>query len=258
LYPGLTQGVYFYNNHPTRDFALATTARMAAVLFDGWLLSAAYRFTYYAPRSSTAEPWLQHDVYATAGYAVRRFGLSLHYAMLHGALSSPVSVTDATPSDYSETSHHLGVTARYSIFGDGLLAAAVSLYPTDTVVRSELSWWLPINHGLRVRPGAALQYSGGAVRPSGSLTLGYDHPRAGVYVGGKYGSELRPAQLVYEIIYNGPELIPYGLWAGATARPGAGFALALSYAYDRLVTTGQSATTESDVHYLTLSVSKEL
>jgi hypothetical protein len=264
FFPALRQGVYIYSNHPTRQVALATTARLAAQIYDRWLLSVAYRFSYFSTPLASSQPWLQHDVYAAAGYDERRFGVSLQYGMLRGALAAPLPISATATADYAETSHHFGASARYSPFGDGQASVVVSLYPTDTLVRGELSWWLPITHGLRVRPGAALQYSGGALRPSGALTIGYEHPLAGAFLGGKYGPELRPAQLVYEFVYNGPERILYGLWAGVSVRPGARFSLVLSYAYDRMavdgqdLTTGATTTTFSDVHYLTLSVSKEL
>ncbi len=264
LYLGLSQGVFMYSQHPRRELASATTARLGALLYERWLLSAAYRFSYFSTREQNSAPWLQHDVYASAGYAARKFGVSLHYGLLQGSLSEPISVSGTAASDYANTSHHFGATARYSPFGDGFLSAAVSLYPTDTVVRGELSWWLPVVRGLRVRPAAALQWSGSMLRPSAALTVAYDHTRFGLFAGGKYGPELRPAQLAYEVVYNGPERIPYGLWAGAIGHPGGGFTLSVSYGYDRLLsdttdaTTGAVTTTPSDAHYLTLSLSKEL
>lgn len=262
LYPGLTQGVYGYSQHPHREFATATTARLGALVHERWLLGAAYRFSYFSTRDQGSAPWLQHDVYLSAGYAARRLGLSLHYGVLHGALSTPVAFAGSAAADYADTSHHLGATARYSPFGDGLLNFALSMYPTDTVVRGELSWWLPIVAGLQVRPAAAMQWSGGTLRPSGALTLSYQHARFGLFLGGKYGAELRPAQLDHQVVYNGPERTPYGLWTGLSARPGAGFTLIASYAYDRLLTdstdaAGATSTTASDAHYGTLSVAKE-
>ena len=264
LYLGLTQGVFMYSQHPQRELASATTARLGALLYERWLLSAAYRFSYFSTRAQNSAPWLQHDVYTSAGYAARKLGISLHYGVVQGSLSESISVSGTAASDYANTSHHFGATGRYSPFGDGFLTAAVSLYPTDTVVRGELSWWLPVVWGLRVRPAAALQWSGSMLRPSAALTIAYDHPRFGLFAGGKYGPELRPAQLAYEVVYNGPERIPYGMWAGALGHLGGGFTLTVSYGYDRLLsdttdaTTGAVTTTSSDAHYLTLSLSKEL
>ena len=263
LYPALTQGVYGYSQHPHREYATATTARLGALVHERWLLGAAYRFSYFSTRDQGSAPWLQHDVYLSAGYAADRLGVSLHYGVLHGALSSPVAFAGSAAADYADTSHHIGATARYSPFGDGLLTLALSMYPTDTVVRGELSWWLPIATGLQVRPAAAMQWSGGTLRPSGALTLSYQHTRFGLFLGGKYGAELRPAQLDREVVYNGPERIPYGLWTGLSVRPGASFTLTASYAYDCLLTdsadatTGATSTTASDAHYGTLSITKE-
>ena len=263
LYPALTQGVYGYSQHPHREYATATTARLGALVHERWLLGAAYRFSYFSTRDQGSAPWLQHDVYLRAGYAASLLGISLHYGVLHGALSTPVAFAGSAAADYAYTSHHIGATARYSPFGDGLLNFALSMYPTDTVVRGELAWWLPIVTGLQVRPAAAMQWSGGTLRPSGALTLSYQHARFGVFLGGKYGAELRPAQLDQEVVYNGPERIPYGLWTGLSVRPGASFTLTASYAYDRLLTdstdatTAATSTTASDAHYGTLSVARE-
>lgn len=263
LYPSLTQGVYGYRQHPQREYTSATTARLGALVQERWLLSAAYRFSYFSTHQANSAPWLQHDFYLSAGYAARLLGISLHYGVLRGALSAPVASASGAAADYAETSHHVAATVRYSPFGDGTLALALSMYPTDTVVRSELSWWLPIVSGLQVRPAAAMQWSGGTLRPSGALTVSYQHSRFGLFLGGKYGVELRPAQLQLEVVYNGPERIPYGLWSGVSTRPGAGFTLTVSYAYDRLLTdgtdlSGAATTTASDAHYVTLSIAKEL
>lgn len=268
LIPSLAQGLYLYRSHPTRDLTSATTARIAAWLYGRWLLSGAYRFSYFAPVQLTAAAiaagaqnpvtWRQHDGYVTMGYAALRFGATLHYGVLAGSLA-------ATP-DYAETSHHIGATARFSPWGDGLLSLTASIYPTETLFRGELGWSLPITERLRARPAMALQWSGGALRPNGSLTVSYDHPRFSIFVGGKYGVELRPAYLSVEVVYNGPERIPMGVWSGITVRPSlrARLGLSLSYALDRLLrdttdaTTGAVTVIDSQAHYLTLGVSKEI
>lgn len=255
LLPELSQGLYIYENHPSRDLASATTARLSTWMFERYLLSATYRFTYLNGRGSVSAPWLQQDVYAQAAYAVQRFGLSLHYAMVHGALNAS--------TDYAETSHHIGVSARYSEYGDGVFLFAASFYAANPVLRGELGWRIPVLAGFSARPAFALQWSPEGLRPSGSLTVRYDHTRFALFLGGKIGDEKRPAYLAYEFIYNGLDRILYGVWAGASGRLGAGFAATLSYALDRLATTvtstQSSASTEiqSSVHYLTLGVTKE-
>jgi hypothetical protein len=207
---------------------------------------------------SSASAWMQHDVYASAGYAERRFGVSVHYGMLTGALNAPMG--------YADTSHHLGMSARYSPFGDGILTVATSFYSTNSpVMRGELSWRFPIYRGLSLRPAFALQWSSEGFRPNGSLMVRYDHLRFGIYAGGKYGEEKRPAYLSYEVIYNGLDRIPYGFWSGVYGRLGRGFTLTLSYALDHLLyDTAASAdgsiaatVTPSNAHYLTLDLTKE-
>lgn len=247
----LGQGLYVYQNNPSRSLASATTVRLSGWIRERWLLGATYRFTYISPRQPSDGEWLQHEVYATAAYARRRYGISLHYGLLHGALN--------LATDYAQSSHHFGFSARYSPFGDGLFAFAASLFPGDPTLRGELSWRLPLDHGFSVKPRFALQWSSSGWMPNGAFTIAYDHSRFGLFAGGKFGAERHPALLTYDIIYNNPERIDFGVWAGAWARPGAGFSLNLSYALDHLLTDATSTTevSASQAHYLTLSLSKE-
>jgi hypothetical protein len=233
------------------------------------LLSAAYRFSWFAPSSRAAAggygaTWRQHDGYVGAGYAAPRLGASLHYGVLSGAL-------DTSP-DYAEISHHIGGVFRYSPWGDGTLAATASLYPQEIVLRAEAGWAFPIvaasrlrAWSLQLRPAVALQRSGGETLPSGSLSLRVDHPRISAFLGGKYGTEIRPAYLAQEVVYNGPERIPLGLWAGLSVQPSARDAvgLSLSYAFDRLLRDDPdagsptlSSTVDSQAHYLTLGLAR--
>jgi hypothetical protein len=270
--PSLMQGLYLYRDHPTRGLTSASTARLAAWIYQRWLFAASYRFSYFGASDraegygASSAAWRQHDGYGTLGYAAPRFGISLHYGVLSGSLS-------ATP-DYAQTSHHVGFAARYSPFGDGLLALTASLFPDEVIYRGELGWALPLipatsswglkSRSLRLRPAVAVQWSGGEWRPSGSLTVSFEHPRFAVFVGGKYGSELRPAYLPQEVVYNGPERIPLGLWAGGSLRPSArdGTTLSLNYAFDRLlrdvtdISTLMTSTLATQAHYLTFAIAR--
>ena len=267
--PSVTQALYVYRNHPTRGLTSATTARLALWLKSRWLISGAYRFSWFAPSSAAqtagyGATWRQHDGYVSAGYAALRVGASLHYGVISGAL-------DTTP-DYAETSHHLGAVLRYSPWGDGTLAATVSLFPTEILARGELGWSLPLVRAgllrawsLQLRPAAALQGSGTELRPSGALSLRFDHPRVSAFIGGKYGVELRPAYLAQEVVYNGPERMPLSLWAGLSFLPSPrdGTSLSLSYAFDRLLrdfydasSPTLSSTFDCQAHYLTLGIAR--
>lgn len=268
LVPSVMQGLYVYRDHPTRGLTSASTARLALWLQGRWLLSAAYRFSLFAPSSAaqstgSAATWRQHDGYAGAGYAAPRFGASLHYGVLAGAL-------DKTP-DYAETSHHMGAVARYSPWGDGTLASTLSIYPSELLWRGEVGWALPILQAnllrawsLHIRPSAALQWSAGEARPSGTLTVLFEHPRVSAFVGGKYGVELKPAYIAQEVVYNGPERIPLGLWSGLSVRPSAkdGTNLSLNYSFDRLLrdvydfSTSSITAIDCQAHYLTLSLAR--
>ena len=129
-----------------------------------------------------------------------------------------------------------------------------SLFPSEIIYRSELAGLplLPASSRwalvaiLRLRPSVALQWSGGEWRPA-ALTVSLEDPRSRRR---QYGSELRPAYLPQEVVYNGPERIPFGLWAGASLRPNPrdGTTLSLSYAFDRLLREVTDVSTFGDEH----------
>lgn len=263
--PQLLQGLYVYGNHPLRRLTTATLLSLDVWIKERWQLGLSYRFSYFSSGASQSPAWLQHDVFARAGFASRTAGITAHYAFLRGALTAPVVVQSGF-SDYAQTSHHVGVTGRISPFGDGVAAVAWSFYPSLSILRSELWWRFPLPAGFSLRPAGSLQVAQGASQArtefnqNVSLTAAFDQARFGVFLGGKYGSERRPAFLDFALIYNGPERVSHGLLAGGSLRPGAGFTLALGYAWDHLFREADatSAAINSDAHYLTFSLSKEL
>ncbi|MFO0576005.1 MAG: hypothetical protein U1A78_18550 [Polyangia bacterium] len=263
--PQLVQGLYIYKNHPLRNLTSATLIGLDVWLKERWLLSAAYRFSYFTSATAQSPAWLQHDVFAHVGYATRTAGLTAHYAILYGALNAPIAVQSGV-SDYAQTSHHVGVSGRISPFGDGVAAVAWSFYPTLSILRAELSWRFPLPAGFSLRPAGSLQVAQGSSQPyhefnqNVALTAAWERRRFSAFLGGKYGSERRPVYLDFALAYNGPERVSYGLLAGFGLRPGRGFSLALGYAWDHLFREADatSAAINSEAHYLTFSLSKEL
>lgn len=245
LQPLVAQSFYFYQNHPTINYGVAPTVRLEALLSGHFYAAATYRYSYFATRSGQLAPFSQHDLYLDVGWTARAGGVTFRYAYV------------ADGSGYSGNTNHVGISARYSRIVDTLLNLSASVYSDAPVLRGELAWVIPIAGGVSARPSAAVQWTPTDTYKTLALTLAYYHPRFGVWIGGKYGDELRPAYLSVAYVYNSPARIPYGVWGGAVVRPGSRFSLTVNYAYDRLVRTDTTPTQDSAVHALTLGLARE-
>jgi hypothetical protein len=237
-----------YPNHPVKALSAGVTAGAALAFRNGWFLSATYRYTHFVPATPPAPPpgqpppiaisaWDQHEGYFTAGWGIDKGGIDLTYAIVvdgSGALG---------------TSHHLGMTARWSPFGDIEVRASGSLYDDMKVLRVEPSWRIPIAFGLSIRPGVGLADAGGELLATGMATLALDRPRFSLWAGGKYGDEVRPVYLSVPLVYATVERIPFGAWAGAAVNVNSDVRIHLSYAMDRLE---QPDGTASDAHTLAI------
>jgi tetratricopeptide (TPR) repeat protein len=261
--PLVAQSVYLYRDHPLIDYALASTARLDARVADRYYAAVTYRYSYFSPsRSSNGHgsngsgangngsneataAWSQHDVYADFGINLKSLGATLHYALVDDG------------SDYAGTSHHIGITGRYSSFVDIFLNLSASFYSDESVLRSEVSVRIPIYAGISLRPAGAVQWTSGSFFNTAALTLLYYHPRVSLWLGGKLGDERRAAYLNVGYVYIGPQRVPYGLWAGAAVYPGAKFSLSLGYNLDRLVRSDVTPPEDSTVHSLTLALSRD-
>lgn len=245
--PQLTQAIYVYQNNPLLRYVLASMARLELIAASHFYLAGSYRYSYFFPQPNQAAPWSQHEAYADIGYTSRPAAVLLHYALAYDG------------SGYYGTSHHAGLTARWSppLGGEGVLKFSSSFYSDATVLRGELAWRFPIIGGLSLRPAGALQWTGSELLKNVALTLSYDHRRASLWVGGKYGDEQRAAYLDLAFIYNTPARIPWGVWSGLAVRPGAGFQLLLTYATDHLTRTDVTPVQDSTVHYISFSLAKD-
>lgn len=245
MQPLVAQSVYLYENQPYLKYTLATVARLDALIREHWYAAALYRYSHFFPSSTTISAWDQHDLFLYAGYTAPRFGLTLQYALL------------ADQSGYLGTSHHVGLSARYSFGWDAILNLSASVFQDAPVLRGELSARVPVFGGLSFRPGFALQWTSAEVYKTAMLSASYDHRRFSVWGGGKVGDEQRPAYLGLGYVYNVTSRIPYGAYAGAAIRPGAGFTLSFSYTYDRLLRTDVTPSQDSLAHSITLGLSRE-
>ncbi len=236
---GALSGTLF-PEHGYRTFTAGGAASIDVRLREGLFFGGTTRYARSFTRDATTVPaWDQNEVYLRGGYATDMFGLQLTYAL----------VVDGSAG--GTTSHHAGLSLRWSPLGDVLVDASASHYTDIDVFRVAPSWRIPIAGGLSVRPGAAMQVAGGEVLGSGSATLSLDRGRLGLYFGGKYGDEVRPALLGLDLVENYADRIRWGLWAGGSLNVGEAARIDLSYSTERLQEAGGR---EGNTHSVTLGV----
>lgn len=207
---------------------------------SGFFFGGLYRYSRFATTATSGvDAWGQHEAFGSLGYSNKLGGIALHYAFVNDG------------SGILGDSHHLGISARFSPFGDLELRASASLYDDLKVFRAEPSWRIPIALGLSIRPALGIQYAGSEALVTGMGTLSFDQPRFSLWAGGKYGDEVRPVYLGAPAIYNLTEKIAYGAWAGASVNVTDDVRIHVSYAMDRLKPSSGTAT---DAHALTLGI----
>jgi hypothetical protein len=228
--------VYGYQGHPTRVWGLALTLSLPLVIREQFLLAASYRFQYFTIKGEPGagagrrgrDGFNQHELYLSAGLVRPSFGISGQYAYLNDG------------SGYTPQVHVAGLSARYSPWGDLLLAGNVALYQEMTVARLSPAWRLPLRPWLLLTPGLAIQVASAdeahdqldgttEVLVNGSLSLALVGAAGSLWIGGKLGAEVRPADLDLPVIYNIPERVLFGAGVGGSLRLGGGWSLRVAY-----------------------------
>jgi hypothetical protein len=164
----------------------------------------------------------QEEVYLRAGYGTRTFGASLVGAVVNDE------------SGVVGLSGHVGVTLRYSPWGDVLLAASASFYSSLQVVRVEPSWRIPLGEYFSVTPAVAAQWSAGQYFFTPSLTVAFNHPRVSAWLGARYGEEVRPAWLLHSLVYGLAENVTWGGFAGVRVDLAGPVSVQAAWALDHL------------------------
>jgi hypothetical protein len=236
--PSVVLSGTLYQDHPTKWLAGGVSGGLLFTHRSGFFLGGTYRYTHFAPASGTTlSSWDQHEGYASIGYSAPLGGIGFHYAAVYDG------------GGVFGMTHHVGISTRWSPFGDIEVKGSVSFYSDMFVLRAEPSWRIPIAGGLSIRPGVGLADAGGTFLPTGMATLALDRSRFSLWAGGKYGDELRPVYFSVPVVYDIQERIPYGAWGGASVNVSDEVRIHVSYAMDRLK---QQDGTESTAH--TLSV----
>jgi hypothetical protein len=229
-----------------KELGLGVYAGLGGTILDRYTLSAGFRFLDFTGPSSVESSHSQYELYASAGYVRRAWGLSLHYAFL------------ADQTNFSGNSHHVAGVGRWSPLGDLTVEVAGSVYDDAKIARGEFGWRVPLGAGFSLRPAFAAQYAATTAYGNGSLATGllalsFDRTWGSLFVGGKYGEEFRPASLSRDVVWNLPERIEWGAWAGARLRV-KNIVVGAAYEFDRLrVSDGTSEL--RNVHFLSLTFS---
>jgi hypothetical protein len=229
-----------FPSHTYKSLAGMVALGLAFEHRSGFSLGGTYRYGRFSPADGAGiDAWDQHEAYASLGFQRPFWGLAAQYGFVHdgsGALGA---------------SHHVGLTGRLSPFGDLEVRASASFYDDMSVYRVEPSWRIPIAFGLSIRPAVAIQSADGEAKVSGSGTLSLDRSRFGLFVGGKYGDEVRPAYLSLPVVYNILDTVKWGVWGGGSVNVTKGVRIHASYAMDRLE---QPDGAQISAHALTLGV----
>ncbi|MDD5308441.1 MAG: tetratricopeptide repeat protein [Deltaproteobacteria bacterium] len=223
MVPTLDLTAQAYVNHPGRRWAIGPHLGLPMRILENGILEAHYRYlrvfgepgtgTGAGAGTGTVPSWDQYEAHLSAGFASPRWGAVAQYALADDGSGS------------GTLSHVVGATGRYSPLGDIVLAVSASLYPDLIIGRGSLAWRVPINDIFSVEPGGALQLADRDVLGDGFVTLRAKGALGELWIGGKFGPELRPAYLSLATIYNVPERIFFGAWAGGRLAIGEGFLL---------------------------------
>jgi FMN reductase len=231
---------YAFPGIASKSTGLGALAGLTGTSASGWTFGGAFRDTAFAPASgSAASGFSQVEGYAHAGYEGRRLGL-----LLEGAV-----VDDG--SALLGLSEHVGASGRWSPFGDLLLDVSLSLYRDETVPRAALTWSLPVAGPLRLAPGFAAQDVAGQWLGNASLAALLSISGASTWVGVKWGPEERPAYLLAQVVYDLPERVAWGAWAGTRLHVAGPLSMFATYSFDRLHGTPPLQPATSDAHMAT-------
>jgi tetratricopeptide (TPR) repeat protein len=239
-----------YPAHPTKESASGFSVRIPARLFDHYLIGGAYRYGTFNLRSGNGfvAAWdddgqfQQHEGYFYGGLSYLRWGLSAAYAHLSNDAQGEESV------------NVVGVTGRFSPWGHVLLSGNASLYDSDTVVRTQVAWSMPVLSWLSVKPGAAYQYGNDESFWNLFASATARWGRVTLAAGGKFGDEYRPAYLDSQVVYNLPDTIGWGAWTSLGVALKGGWTLAGLYEFQQLTSKSTDDSLQSGMHVFMATV----
>jgi len=256
--PSVSLTGHAYQDNPLKSGAMGLTVAAPLRLMQHWLLNLTYRYTnFWTVQGQGYDDGIeQHEAHLASGVSFDSWGLMGHYSF---ATEDTGTVGDA---------HIMGLSARFSPWGDINLEGSVSIYDDMTVGRAAVSWRLPLASWFSLTPGFHLQVANAEdghvlldettdVLPGGSLTATFHGARWAAWAGGKFGTEVRPAYLAgTPSVYNTYDQLTGGLWAGASVALVDGWSIFAAYEMNALSTSDSSGTLNDNyMHLVTLGVS---
>lgn len=237
---GVAAQAFAFPSHPTKQWAkgLALSADVARGAYE---VGATGRVEWITPQAVAGlSSFRQEEGYVRAGVGNERLGVSVLGAIVHDG------------SGVMGTSKHVGAVGRLSGTTHLFLSGAASFYPDGTVLRLSPEWRVPLDERTALTPAFAVQRALGETLFSGSLTLSHTWQRGTLYAGGKIGTEVRPAYLAASVVYDVPERILWGGWAGVLVKATSNVSIKAAYSLDRTEGTYFGVTRQSNLHSLTV------
>ena len=249
---------HIYAGHPTLDWAIGTSVSLPMVIAEHVLVIPSYRFAHFLPRdvsqgmgmmagqggnTQSVPAFDQHEAHLGVGVTWPRVGALAQYAYLNDG------------SQAHDHAHVVGLSLRYSPWGDGILDVSAAGFRSGWIGRLAPAWRMPVTRWLNLQPGFALQLVGREVLPSGFGSLVF-HGRTGALVlGGKGGLEERPVYLETPAIFAFAGRITWGAWIAGSLRLGKGVDLRASYETHHLrAPDGAGGIAPTQVHYIALGL----
>jgi hypothetical protein len=250
-----------YSGHPDLNWALGGAVSMPMVIAEHAIVAPTYRVAHFLPQSQlvsrahmagpggngngnnggsgTAQTFQQHEAHLAAGITWPIAGLLLQYGFLSDG------------SFARDDAHVVGLSARYSPWGDGIVDASLAHFDSVVVGRIAPAWRMPATKWLDIRPGFAIQVLD-EVLGSGFATLVVHGKPGSLALGGKGGPERRPVYLEVPAIFGFDGKLWWGAWLAGDLRLPKGVHLHASYETHHLRPQPDQPT---QIHYLALGLS---
>ena len=267
LSPSISTSFQGYQDHPQKSWGLSFTLSLPLLIKDRFWIGLDYRHSYFAgldyvgtgpgwrslPLEFEGQDSSQNEGYLSLGVVRPRFGILGHYAFIEDNI------------DMLDHVHVAGLSGRYSAWGDILAEGSVTFYDDMQVYRIAPAWRLPLNKWLTITPSVAVQLASAdgesdqlesqtEALVTGTINVTLVGSPGSVWVGGKFGDEVRPTFLSVPAVYNIPDRIDFGVWTGGRLALGTSWYLHASYCLEQMELRDADSRYTSYVHSANLGV----
>ncbi len=245
LRASLDGSISIMSGHPYVTEVIGVSPRLGVSLFEHLLVSARYRYTRYGLENvgDSDDSGEQHEAFFGLGYAQAEFGLMAHYATIAG---------DET---YGMGAQVLGLSARYSPWGDLLLEASASIYDDLNAYRAAISWSMPLGRSFRLVPMGSMQVVDGELMGAGGLSAQLTVSPVRLWVSGKYGDEHRAVYLSEEVVSNSDDHVRGSIGGGLSLSIAKPLDLSAGYTWQRREASDENGSpSDVDAHVVELGL----